>query len=175
MVDGYPFIDTGTGAFKFQGATGNPAILAESDGQIHLVPSIYPVPASSGTQSTGESGWTAIGTFILDPTLYWDGNPQVLRVVSFSAIVETTPSVTMQIRLVNITLDDEITASVLSSSVNYPTEVTADLTVSDTSGNIRNSANTYEVQIKILVPTTPALDDRAICKVSNILIKYSYI
>lgn len=162
------FIDA-SGNLKYQGTTGNPAVLSDSAGVTPLVPQVVPFTGSTGSQSVGTSSFQSIGTIAFNPSAIFAGNDRLTRTITFQAIVEATPSVTLEIRLYNLNAGAVVTGSLLSSSSNSPVVVSGTLTVGAAT-NLLNSEQIYEVQLRISAPGSPAASDRAICKSAQIVV-----
>lgn len=172
MAAGQPYVDTSSGDFKYQGTTGTPAIVAKADGSVHLIPLITPVAASNGQWSVGVTAFTGIGVVSFDPSALFSTNGKITRSISFTAVLEASSGVTAQIQLFNITAGSAVTGSLLSTSNNAPSIVSGVLTVGS-SPNLVNSLQVYEVQLRISLPTNPAVTDRAICKMANLQVTWS--
>ena len=172
MPQGIPYVDTATGELKYQGTSGSPAILAEVDGSVHLIPYVASYTGSTGAESVGVSTFTSIGTIVFDPSDLFDGNDKITRTLAFQAIVEVTPSVTMEIQLYNVNAGSIVTNSVSSSSSITPEVITKNL-ILGSSPNIPNLEQIYDVQIRISSPVSPGPSDRAICKLAQINVIWS--
>ena len=170
MTAGVPFIDTTSGAYKYQGTSGTPAVLALADGTVHLVPLIHPFTGSTGFQSVAVTTFQGIGTISFDPSALFTTNGKVTRALKFEAILEATPTVTIEVRLYNLTAGSVVSGSTLSSSVNTPTYVSATLTAGS---ELPNSNQLYEVQLRISSPASPIGSDRAICKLAQLVSTWS--
>lgn len=168
-MSGAPFIDTVSGDFKFQGTSGTPAVLAQTDGSVHLVPLVHPFTGSSGYQSIGSSSFTGIGLITFDPSALFSTNGKVIRSIKFEAILECTSGVTGEIKLYNISVGSEVTSSLLSTSANSPTLVSSTLAIG-VAPNVPNSQQIYEIQLRISVPATPSASDRVICKLGQLVV-----
>lgn len=168
MPQGTPYIDTATGDLKYQGTSGTPAILAEADGTVHLIPIVFPYTGSTGFQSVGTTTFTSIGTIVFDPSALYDGNSNIDRTFKFQAIVEVTSGVTVEVRLYNIDTGVAVTNSTQTSTSTVPEVLSATLTVG-ASPNLVNAEQIYDVQIRISLPISPSPSDRAICKSAQII------
>lgn len=173
MVVGIPYIDTATGTLRYRGDTGTAAILAESDGYVHLIPFVQNFSANTGAQSAGTITFTSIGMLTFDPSILYDGDGKVTRRISFQAIMENTTGVTGSVRLVNLT--DGVVVSTLGSSATGPTLLSSSLlSLGSGPGAIPNSNKIYDVQLAITAPLTPAISDRTICKLAQIVVQWVY-
>lgn len=172
MVAGIPFVDTSTGAFKYQGTSGTPAVIAGADGSVHLVPMIHPFTGSTGFQSTSSSGFTGVGVISFDPSALFNTNTKIVRSIKFEAILESSSGVTSEIQLYNLSVGSIVTGSVLSSSSNSPAVVSATLTVA-AAPNVPNSQQIYEIQLRISSPGSPTASNRAICKSAQIVVTWT--
>ncbi len=160
------------GKLKYIGSSGSSCTLASDSGIMHLLPMVNTYGISSGTESLSTNTFTAIGTISFDPSSLFAGDDEIVRLITFEAIVESTSGVTAEIRLYNITDGVTVTGSTLSSSANSPTKISAILTVGS-SPNLVNGSRLYEAQFRISSPSGPAITDRANCKLSQLSVSWS--
>ena len=165
------FIDGYSGDLKYQGDTGDPAILAEGDGSVHLVPFNLQYTGVSGLQSVDSSSYQSIGNFIFDPSALYDGNDNITRTVTFRGLIYGSTGVTASVRLYNLTDGGAVTGTELTSSDSSPDEVTASLVVGVA---LPNSSKLYEVQLKISAPLSPSPGDFAFCSWGGLIVNFSY-
>ncbi|HVI42662.1 MAG TPA: hypothetical protein VM577_18580 [Anaerovoracaceae bacterium] len=172
MTVGQIYIDTTTGDLKYQGTSGTPSILTRADGTVHLVPLIVNYSGTTGVQSVGVSTFTGIGVSSFDPSAIFSTNGKVTRTIKYVVVLEGSTGVTAEIQLYNLSAGAIVTGSLLSTSNNSPTLLSGTLTVG-ASPNVPNSAQLYEVQLRISSPSSPAVSDRAICKMAYIQVTWS--
>lgn len=164
------FIDNATGELKYQGTSGTPGILADSAGNIPLVPMFFNNGIVSGVAYANLNTFTPIGSINFDPSSFFEGNSKITRTIVFRALLSNSIGVTGEIKLYNLTLGADVTGSLLSSDDVSPIEYTATLTVG---GNIPDSDNLYEVQFRISDPTPPLFGDYALCNFAAITVSYT--
>lgn len=172
MPQGTTFVDTASGDLKYQGTSGTAAIIARADGSVHLVPLVSPYSGSSGFESIGDATFTGIGIVLFDPSAIFNTNGKVTRAITFQVILESTPSVTSEIQLYNITAGQVVSGSLLSTSNNSPTILSGSLVIG-ASPNLPNSQQIYEVQLRISNPSVPTATDRAICKLAQLVVTWT--
>jgi hypothetical protein len=166
------FIDSITGDLKYQGTSGTPAILAEGNGAVHLIPATISYVLTNGVQISGTNAFEGIGTRELNPNSIFDGNSKISRTIVFRVLLESTPGVTAEVRLFNLDAGSVVSSTTLTSSSSIPELKTASLFVG-TAPNLVNSSQNYEVQLRISSPISPTNLDRAICKMAEIVFNYS--
>lgn len=166
------FIDSLTGELKFQGASGDPAVLADGTGQVPLLPMSIPYTLLTGVQTADSSVFAGLGALEIDPSALFAGNSKITLTVQFRALVEATTGVTAEIRLYNLNLGYVVSGSTLTTSSNVPDLLTATLTVGS-APDLRNESQKYELQLRISAPGSPGASDRAICKMAEIVFNYS--
>lgn len=169
-MSGTVFVDTVTGDLKYQGTTSTPGILANSAGNIPLVPMILTNGIVHGIAYANLNTFTPIGSINFDPSIYFGGNSKITRTIVFKALLSNSIGVTGEIKLYNLSLGADVTGSLLSSDDVSPIEYTATLTVG---GNIPDSDNLYEVQFRISAPISPLFGDYALCNFAAITVSYT--
>lgn len=166
------FIDNITGELKYQGTSGTPAILAEGNGAVHLVPISISYTLITGIQLANSNSFAGIGTRELNPSSIFDGNSKISLNIQFRVLLEATPGVTAEVRLFNLSAGSVVSGTTLSSSSTTPELKTATLTVGS-APNLVNSTQNYELQLRISSPSSPTNSDRAVCKMAELLFNYS--
>lgn len=169
---GQPFIDTVSGDFKYQGTTGAPAVLAQANGNVHLIPLVLPYTGSTGFQSVGTNVFTGIGTLVFNPIDSFSTNSKIVQTLKFQTILECTPGVTAEIQIYNVNLDGIAGNSLLSTNSSSPLILETTFEVGN-SFNVPNTSQIYEIQLRISDPSPPDVTDRAICKLAQIVITWS--
>ena len=172
MPQGIIFVDTTTGDLKYQGVTGTPAILAEANGSVHLIPYVATYAGTTGIHTNDTTTFSGIGAIIFNPASIFAGNTKITRTLKFQTIIEATTGVTTEIRLYNISTGAAVTGTTLTTTAVIPTLVESTLTIG-ASPNLPNSQQIYEIQLRISLPASPGVTDLAICKLAQILVTWS--
>lgn len=174
MAAGTIYLDPATGEVKYLGSlSATPGVLADGYGSVPLIPFQESFSLTNGIQSIGgisASTFTSKGTRTFDPSALFAGNSKITRTLQFKALVQVTPGVTMQIRIYNNTDGSAVAASILSSSSPSLTEVSTTLIVGT---DVPNSNKIYDVEMKILTPSSPATTDQAICKSAEFVMRWT--
>lgn len=166
------FVDSMTGELKYQGTSGDPAILSDGYGVVPLLPMSIPYTLLTGVQTADSSVFAGLGAREIDPSVIFSGNSKIALTVEFRALVEATTGVTAEIRLYNLDTGSAVSGSTLTTSSNSPDLLTAALTVGSAPDLVNGSQN-YELQLRISAPGSPGPSDRAICKMAEIIFNYS--
>lgn len=111
----------------------------------------------NGTQQINVTTFTVIGAIIFDPSIVTQTG---ISSVKLDMVAWATSGVTAEIRLYNITDGAPVAGTTLTTSTNSPTELSVTLLVGTA---IPNSSKIYEVQLRISIPSSPGVNDRALC------------
>lgn len=164
------FIDTVTGELKYQGTSGTPGILADETGAVPFSAMEIQFPIVSTVVEIDTEGFSGIGNIVFNPAVLFDGNSKITRTIQLRVLLSASTGVTGELKLYNLTLGADVTSSTLSSNDASPTQYTATLTPG---GNIPNSSNVYELQLRISSPAEPSPGDYAICSSALIVASYA--
>lgn len=145
------FIDN-SGNLKYQGPSGDPAVVAEANGSVYLAPMQVPHSITQGEFSNNTTTFLTIGSTLFDPSAYFNSNDAITRTINLVVLSRVTAGVTGQFRLYNVT-DGTPVASTLTSVTDSTHLNTASSTISlSIPSDISNSAKIYELQIRIEDP-----------------------
>lgn len=164
------FIDNVTGEVKYQGTSGTPGILADSSGNVPLIPCTYVFSLVSYQADCTKAAFQAMGNIIFNPASLYSGSTKITRTITFDSLIYGSVGVTAQIRLYNVTDGTVVSGTTLSSGGSVsPVKVSATLTPTII---IPNSEKQYEMQMKILLPALVSPGDFAFCSYSAINVNY---
>lgn len=140
----------GSGVFVYQGGTSWVMLGAKRDR--------YERSIVASLESTEQTGFTAIGSTIIDPAEFVNTSSVV-----WQAIIETTNAADpAEIRLFNVTTSTVVGSSVLSTASLSPVLVSAAVTLAA-------GVNLYEAQLRLQATGTP---NRATCKQAQLIISW---
>lgn len=156
LSDGTSYIRAGSNVTVTSGSGGFITISSAGGGGggSALLPIRYVVPASIIQPSTTSGDYIRVGVINLDPSIYTTSG--ATQEITFTAFLEVQSGggagLTAQLQLFNLDTSDVIaTLTSMATPASTPSaarQVTSTLTVGGGSGELPNSLNTYELQLK---------------------------
>lgn len=138
-----------SGNLKYQGTSGDPAVVAEANGNVYLAPMQVPHAIAQGEFSNNTNTFLTIGSTLFDPSAYFNSNDAITRTINLIVLSRVSEGVTGQFRLYNVT-DGSPIVSTLTSVTDATHLSTASSTISlSIPAELSNSAKIYELQIRI--------------------------
>lgn len=142
---------------------------------VFVGPVMIPIPGVAGAQTN--AGVTSntqlrVGALVFNPNAFPPSINNLTRNIYFRAVLEGTSGVTAHVELKNVDTGDSV--SILSVASTTPSrQVSANIPVGSGPSSLANALQTYEVLLKVSLPSPAGAGDSAKCTLAQLEVTYT--